>query len=82
MCWLIAKYMPTLCALACDLGNCCSISGSEIIQLENIRTATMEEITSVHSESYVSYLEQAKALNVEPKRNDSVVPSAATVYPP
>ncbi|GJT42752.1 zinc finger, CCHC-type containing protein [Tanacetum coccineum] len=56
--------------------------GSEIIQLQNIRTATMEEITSVHSESYVSYLEQAKALNVEPKRNDSVVPSAATVYPP
>lgn len=32
--------------------------GSEIIQLENIRTATIEEITSVHSESYVSSLEQ------------------------
>ncbi|GJW10965.1 hypothetical protein Tco_1576792 [Tanacetum coccineum] len=27
--------------------------GSEIIQLENIRTATMEEVQSVHSRSYV-----------------------------
>ncbi|PWA82216.1 histone deacetylase 14 [Artemisia annua] len=31
---------------------------SEIIQLENIRSATMEEITSVHSTSYISSLEQ------------------------
>ncbi|PWA49596.1 histone deacetylase 14 [Artemisia annua] len=34
------------------------LQGSEIIQLDNIRTATMEDITSVHSRSYVSNLEK------------------------
>ncbi|PWA89130.1 histone deacetylase 14 [Artemisia annua] len=33
--------------------------GSEIIQLQNFRTATVEDIASVHSRSYVSNLEKA-----------------------
>nr|GEV90743.1 histone deacetylase 14 [Tanacetum cinerariifolium] len=32
--------------------------GTQIIQLENVRTATMEEITNVHSRSYISSLEK------------------------
>ncbi|PWA84531.1 histone deacetylase 14 [Artemisia annua] len=34
---------------------------SEIIQLENIRSATMEDISSVHSTSYISSREQVMA---------------------
>ncbi|PWA95851.1 Histone deacetylase domain-containing protein [Artemisia annua] len=36
------------------------LRGSEIIQLDNIRAATIEDITSVHSRAYISSLEKVK----------------------
>ncbi|KAI3812428.1 hypothetical protein L1987_17136 [Smallanthus sonchifolius] len=37
------------------------IRGSEIIQLQDFRTATVEDIASVHSRSYVFGLEKVAA---------------------
>ncbi|PWA36231.1 histone deacetylase 14 [Artemisia annua] len=53
--------VPSLCISEKNVTGFAHFRGSDIIQLDNIRTATMEEITSVHSRSYVSSLEEIMA---------------------